>query len=83
MKSQKLTTKASKLIKTFTIEIDDIKTNGEQVNKAFELGEEKDDVYKNRDEEENVVFLVERNVETLDQNNTVRRRAIVSENRPV
>ena len=84
VKSQKLTKKASKLIRTFSIEIDDIETNVENVNTAFEVEEQNHDVAfdnKNRYEDENVVVLVEKNVETLDQNSTVHRRAIVSENR--
>jgi len=43
-KSQKLTAKASKLIKSFTIEIDNIEQNNGEVNPVFEVQEVDDDV---------------------------------------
>ena len=44
LKSQKLTTKASRLIKTFTIELDDVGLKNGEVNPSFEIGEKQIDV---------------------------------------
>ena len=41
---QKLTKKASKLIKSFTIEIDDIQPRVGEVNTTFEVEEQRDDI---------------------------------------